>query len=178
MAERVKLVENDPGIRPKKVAATDEAHYQRGPYKSAATQGRVLAKRLLGQSKRKIAESEGIHRETVARILSMEDMKNAILDARKKFVGLLPLAIEVYCTALEKREGKAAMDAARHVIDGSQTAVPKTESLIEMTGAEDGRSTEDQFFHALHSHWPEEPCHCGEAKKDQREPEKAKGAKV
>lgn len=166
MAERVKPTSHGTAMPPKKMLAgpivKGEGAYLKGPYKSGSQQGRVLAKRLLGQSKRKIAQSEGIDRETVGRILSQEDMKAAILDARKKFVGLLPKALIVYELALDAQKGQHAMAAARHILEGSQTAVPKTESLIEMSGAEGDRSTEDQFFRALHNHWPEEPCHCND----------------
>ncbi|MGD1157517.1 MAG: hypothetical protein ABSA41_17055 [Terriglobia bacterium] len=183
MAKRVRskpeVAGNAPGPGPLPAGTVKGPRsYSRGPYKNPSVQGRILAKALLGQSKRQIGQSEKISRATVSRILSMEDMKNAILDARKKFVGLLPLAIEVYYTALEKREGKAAMDAARHVIDGSQTAVPKTESLVEMAGAEGGRSVEDLFYRALHNHFPEEECHCGEQDRPEPESEKGKGVKV
>jgi predicted transcriptional regulator len=154
--------------------------YKRGPYKSPATQGRILGKALVGMSGREIARSEGVNRDTVKRILTQSEMHEAIIEGRRRFTELIPLALEVYRRTLKEAKGPYATSVAKDVLSGGQVSVPRTEALLESKEVESDRSTEDLFFKALHGHWPEEECHCGEAKKDGREPEppKGKGVKV
>jgi hypothetical protein len=135
--------------------------YKKGPYKSPTTQGRVLAKRLLGQSAREIAQSEGINRETVHRILTQSEMHAAIIEGRRQFTELIPLALAVYKRALEQDKDPYAVNVAKDVLSGGQVSIPRTEAFLETKEVESDRSAEDQFYRAMHGHWPEEECHCG-----------------
>jgi hypothetical protein len=149
--------------------------YKRGPYKSPATQGRILGKALVGMSQRQIAESENVNRDTVRRILTQSEMRDAILEGRREFVALVPLALAVYKRNLEKGEGPQAVNVAKDVLAGGQISIPKSESVVETVEIESGRSMEDQFYRALHNHWPEEECHCNDPK---AKPPKDGGGKV
>ena len=48
---------------------------KRGPYTPPPVQVRVIARHMDGQSNRRIASEEGIHRETVGHILSQQEAR-------------------------------------------------------------------------------------------------------
>ena len=145
-----------------------------GLYTPASKQAVVLVKSLTGMSQRQIAETENLHRRTVKRILSQEEFKQALEEGRSRFFGLTPKALAIYERELDSRKRtKEQVSIARHVIDGTQVAMSKSEQVHHTSfeeeaekrttteiefAARNGRwATEEEMVHyAQTGHWPQE----------------------
>ncbi len=137
---------------------------KRGLYTSATQQAVVMAKSLVGMSQREIAESEGLHRRTVKRILSQQEFREAVQEGRSRFFGLIPKALEVYEKELgNKRRTKEKFAIARHVVDGTQVAVPRAEQAQGSIESEIHERSEAELEFAMRfKRWPtqeELECH-------------------
>lgn len=94
--------------------------------KSPQVQQAVIAKRLQGESKRKIARDLEMGRDTVERILSESQVEAAVAQGRTQLVELVPKAIQLIQRAIDQglaanEVPKSALEAAIHVVKGSGT---------------------------------------------------------
>jgi hypothetical protein len=94
--------------------------------KSPQVQQAVIAKRLNGESKRKIARDLEMGRNTVDRILSESQVEAAVAQGRTQLVELVPKAIQLIQRAIDQgiaanEVPKSALEAAIHVVKGSGT---------------------------------------------------------
>jgi hypothetical protein len=94
--------------------------------KAPQVQQTVIAKRLRGESKRKIARDLQMGRDTVDRILSESQVEAAVAQGRSHLVELVPKALQVIEAAIEQgltatEVPKSALEAAIHVVKGSGT---------------------------------------------------------
>jgi hypothetical protein len=71
--------------------------------KSPQVQQAVIAKRLQGESKRKIARDLEMGRDTVDRILSESQVEAAVAQGRTQLVELVPKAIQLIQRAIDPR---------------------------------------------------------------------------
>jgi len=95
-------------------------------HKSPQAQQAVIAKRLNGESKRKIARDLEMGRNTVDRILSESQVEAAVAQGRTQLVELVPKALQLIQRAIDQglaadEVPKSALDAAIHVVKGSGT---------------------------------------------------------
>ena len=127
-----------------------------GLYTQPAKQAMVMAKSLVGMSQREIAETENLHRGTVKRILSQDDFRRAVQEGRSHLFRLIPKALEVYERELNsRRRTKEKFAIARHVVDGTQVAIPRTEQLQgTMEPDIQERSEEELEFAMRFKRWP------------------------
>ena len=63
--------------------------------KAPKVQQEVIAKRLQGESKRKIARDLQMGRDTVDRILSESQMEEAVAQGRSRLLELVPKAVQL-----------------------------------------------------------------------------------
>lgn len=94
--------------------------------KSPQVQQAVIAKRLHGESKRKIARDLEMGRNTVDRILSESQVEAAVAQGRTQIVELVPKALQLIQRAIDQglaadEVPKSALEAAIHVVKGSGT---------------------------------------------------------
>jgi hypothetical protein len=94
--------------------------------KSPQVQQAVIAKRLQGDSKRKIARDLEMGRNTVDRILSESQVEAAVAQGRTQLVELVPKAIQLIPQAIDQgltadEVPRSALEAAVHVVKGSGT---------------------------------------------------------
>lgn len=116
-------------------------------------QARVVGRALAGQSRRTIAREEGLHRDTVARILSQPEFQNIIESFRSQMVDLLPEVIRTYRHHLRHKDLAAARDMAH----GLQVFRPKAEQVVtQRADFPLDRPTKDYEFFAEYARWPEE----------------------
>jgi len=94
--------------------------------KPPQVQQAVIAKRLHGESKRKIARDLQMGRETVDRILSESQVEAAVAQGRSQLIEMVPKALQLIQRALDQglvadEVPKSALEAAMHVVRGSGT---------------------------------------------------------
>lgn len=92
--------------------------------KAPKVQQEVIAKRLQGESKRKIARDLQMGRDTVDRILSESQIEEAVAQGRSRLLELVPKAVQLIETAIEQgleadEVPRNALEAAIHVVKGS-----------------------------------------------------------
>lgn len=92
--------------------------------KAPKVQQEVIAKRLQGESKRKIARDLQMGRDTVDRILSESQIEEAVAQGRSRLVELVPKAVQLIEAAIEQgleadEVPRNALEAAIHVVKGS-----------------------------------------------------------
>src|ERR1019366_5402179 len=80
------------------------------PTKSKAVEKEVIIRRISGDSNSKIARDIGIHRETVAAILTRTQAEECIVAARNRLIGMADKAVDRIEQAIKsnKREGLIA----------------------------------------------------------------------
>ena len=148
--------------KPAKLGGAEKPKFHISP----ATQAVVLAKKIEGKSNRQIAREAGIHRETVAKILSQEEFRAAILEGRSRLIALIPASIQVYEDVLNGRRSKDKVAVARHVLDGTQVMIPRSERIHHTSFEEEAekRTTAELEFAAKQGRWPtdEEMIHYAE----------------
>jgi hypothetical protein len=83
-------------------------------------QGRVITRRLGGQSIRRIAREEGIDRKTVDRILTQREVVEMIAQYRQRLLSLVPEAIDVYRDALSSDDERIRVTVANKLVEGLQ----------------------------------------------------------
>ena len=107
-------------------------------------------------SQREIAEGEGLHRGTVKRILSQQEFREAVQEGRSRFFGLIPKALNVYEKELgSKCRTKEKFAIARHVVDGTQVAVPRAEQAQGFIEPEIHERSDAELEFALRlKRWP------------------------
>ncbi len=124
-----------------------------------AQQVRVMVRSAMGESQRTIAQSEGLDRGTVNRILSQEQYQKIIICGRQRLARLIDNSLHHYEKQLKpnKKTDKLTLDTARHVLDGTQVAIPRTQSIVEhKIDPYANRSLEEQEFFFRTGWWPEE----------------------
>lgn len=92
---------------------------ERELYTSKAKQMRVMARRVNGESNRKIAREEAIDRETVNRILSQKEFVIMQAEQQSRLHRLGWKAIEVYEEALESDDLGLATATATKILEGT-----------------------------------------------------------
>jgi hypothetical protein len=83
-------------------------------------QGRVIVRRLAGQSKRRIAREEGVDRKTVGRILTRREVVEMIAQYQQRLLSMVPEAMDVYRDALSSGNERIRLMAATKVVEGTQ----------------------------------------------------------
>jgi hypothetical protein len=94
--------------------------------KSPQVQQAVIAKRLQGESKHKIARDLEMGRDTVDRIQNESQVEAAVAQGRTQLAELVPKAIQLIQRAIDQglaanEVPKSALEAAIHVVKGSGT---------------------------------------------------------
>src|SRR2546423_12344019 len=121
--------------------------------KSLAQQLRVVTRRIAGESIRQIARTEDIDRATVANILSQPELKSVLDITNSDLHRLLPKAVKAIEANLEAYDSRTAIA----VLKGMQVFKPKSQSVVELTGADAefdkmglNRSEEDLEYFLAH----------------------------
>jgi hypothetical protein len=94
--------------------------------KAPQVQQAIIAKRLGGDSKRKIARDLDVNRKTVDRILCESQVEAAVAQGRTQLVEMVPRAMQLIQKAIDEgleadEVPKSALEAAIHVVKGSGT---------------------------------------------------------
>ena len=107
-------------------------------------------------SQRRIAQTEKLHRRTVKKILPQEEFKEAVWEGRSRLFSLIPKALACYERELDrKNKSKEQFSVARHVIDGAQVAIPRTEQMQGSFEQEISQRSEAELEYALKfRRWP------------------------
>jgi hypothetical protein len=144
---------------------------RRGPYLPQTTRAAVVSLRIQGWSYHRIAKKVGCSVESVMLICHEPETERKLAEASEKILSncrqqvlqLVPEATQ----QLERLISTGDRQAILQTLFGSRTFVPKTESAVDLTERKDGgseRSPEQRLYHALHGHWPTDPCNCAAQK--------------
>ena len=91
-----------------------------------SVQGRVIARKLAGQSNRHIARQLGLHHGTVGKILSQAEVQVMLNESRQSAFDLVPKAIKVCSYRLDRKDGKIAVE----ILKGTQVFVTKQDQNV------------------------------------------------
>ena len=80
----------------------------------------MITRHLSGELKRKIARSEGIGRDTVGRILSQQEVVEAVARYQSRLLDMVAKAIDVYDRALASDDLHLATATATKLLEGMQ----------------------------------------------------------
>ena len=69
----------------------------------------VISRRVLGDSKMKIARDLGITTNTVRRILTESEMIEAVQDGRSRAIGMIPKALDAVEAGLDKKDPRTGL---------------------------------------------------------------------
>ena len=138
---------------------------QKGPRSASRIpgpqRGRVIARRIAGQSERTIAVEEGLNRKTVGRILSQPDIENALKVATSGLHRLLNKAVNSVGANLDahnERTTIALLTGLRVFQSKSQTQIEYTnpdQKELERRGLAN-RTLEELRYFTEHGYFPEE----------------------
>jgi hypothetical protein len=133
--------------------------------KSPQVQQVVIAKRLQGESKRKIARDLQMGRDTVDRILSESQVEAAVAQGRSRLIEMVPKALQLIQRALDQglvadEVPKSALEAAMHVVRGSGTYEERSRTRGDMYVHDDyahadREQLESQLAERLQAPWTE-----------------------
>jgi phosphomevalonate kinase len=124
----------------RKTVKSSQMPPKRELYTPGPVRERVVALHMSGESKRKIARTEKIDRETVSRILSQREVVQRIAHYQGELVNILPKVVGVLEKALDSENPRVALAAANKVMTTIQIlyrdGVEKTMLLAKQTPSE------------------------------------------
>jgi hypothetical protein len=124
----------------RKAVKSSQMPPKRELYTPEPVRERVVALHMSGESKRKIARSEKIDRETVSRILSQREVVQAIAHYQAQLLSILPKTVGVLEKALDSSNPRVALAAANKVMTTMQVlyrdGVEKTMLVANQTPSE------------------------------------------
>lgn len=117
--------------------------------KAPQVQQAIIAKRLGGDSKRKIARDLDVNRKTVDRILSESQVEAAVAQGRTQLVEMVPRAMQLIQKAIDEgleadEVPKSALDAAIHVVRGSGTYEERSRTRGDVYVHDDYAKSDDE----------------------------------
>ena len=112
------------------------------PTKSKAVEKEVIIRRMSGDSKSKIARDIGIHRETVAAILTRTQAEECIVAARNRLIGMADKATDRVekSIRMRKREG---LDASLAVLRGVGVIQQHSKQEVKLTDGIESMSDDE-----------------------------------
>jgi len=116
--------------------------------KSESVKRSVIAKRLQGESKRKISRDLSIHRETVDNILDESQVEASLAQWKRDYLQLVPKALSIVTRLLEDAQDgpvdKDLFGAALQVLKGTGVHEERTRSQNNVKISKDLTSASDE----------------------------------
>jgi hypothetical protein len=136
------------------------ASKSRGLYTPQAKQTRVIAGALAGKSKSAIARTEGLKRDTVARILLQPEVEELVAAYRQQALALVPLCLAGLQAKLVDKNGKLRSNSdwrmMTEIMKGTQVLVGKQEQEVHGKQDEfDGRTRAELEFCLANGRFPD-----------------------
>lgn len=118
---------------------------KRPSYKAPVQQTEVLARRMRGESKRKIAREMRLDRKTVTRILSTEEVDEKVARTRSMLLNVTDKMAKRYEKIALHGEDQHAAGVIGKTFDGLQVFQPKSHQAVTTTHKSEleGRTKED-----------------------------------
>ena len=141
-----------------------------GSYVPKPVIAQIINLRRSGLSYREIGERVNRNVDTIMRICHLPEVEaelnrgadELLMAYRQRVMQIVPEALDALMDLVKNHDRVAVI----RLLLGSRTLIERHEEFLQVKEEPfgGGRSTEDMFYRAMHNHWPEEECHCGDPK--------------